>query len=317
MSANAWIEEGARFASDSPVNAMTVDVEDYFRCPLSRRHRRERLGAHARARQKRTPRVLDLFGRHGVHATFFTLGWVAERFPALSRGASWLRVTKSRVTASITRGSFTRSRRSSARMSSAPRSCLEDVTGGAVNGYRAASYSIGVVNLWALDVPQKPGIATARASIPSDTISTACPMRRASHFRVRAGGLLGAADHERECARSALAAAAAADSSASFLCRCRVGPAARRQPERSPAPASSIFIPGKWTPTAAHRGHRTQDAPASLSQSRRAWRRVWSDCCAISHWDRMDRVFGGRANERCVQVKLPRKRRRAHGGTLS
>ena len=68
------------------VNAMSVDVEDYFQVSAF-----DDVVARATWEQQEsrvvvnTHRLLDLFGRSDVTATFFVLGWVAERFPALVR----------------------------------------------------------------------------------------------------------------------------------------------------------------------------------------------------------------------------------------
>ena len=65
---------------------MTIDVEDYFQVSafddvVSRRHW-DSLETRVRIN---TMRLLEIFERHGVRATFFVLGWVAERFPNLLR----------------------------------------------------------------------------------------------------------------------------------------------------------------------------------------------------------------------------------------
>ena len=67
-------------------NAMTCDVEDYFQVQAFAGHiARDSWDAMAPRVERNTGRVLDLFARHGVHGTFFTLGWVAERYPGLIR----------------------------------------------------------------------------------------------------------------------------------------------------------------------------------------------------------------------------------------
>ena len=67
-------------------NAMTVDVEDYFQvAAFEHCIRREDWPRWPVRVEGNTRRVLELFERHGVHATFFVLSWVAERFPALVR----------------------------------------------------------------------------------------------------------------------------------------------------------------------------------------------------------------------------------------
>ena len=138
-------------------NVMSVDVEDYFQ-----------VGAFehtiARSDWDRWPcrveanitRILELFSRHRVQATFFTLGWIAERYPHVirnivaaghelaSHGYGHQRV--SHLSESEFREDVTRAK-----------GVLEDIAGTAVKGYRAPSFSIGVNNLWALDILQATG----------------------------------------------------------------------------------------------------------------------------------------------------------------
>lgn len=139
------------------VNAMTVDVEDYFQVsafePVVRREDWDR---HEWRVERNTERILEMFAAHGVHATFFMLGCVAERHPALvrrivaqghelaSHGFQHVRVTQQNPVEF--RADVERTKK-----------LLEDVAGCAVNGYRAASYSIGANNLWALDVLREAG----------------------------------------------------------------------------------------------------------------------------------------------------------------
>lgn len=133
-----------------PVNAMTVDVEDYFQVSAFESHISRQHWEHLPRRvEHNTHRILDLFAAHQVQATFFTLGWVAERHPALigrivadghelaSHGYSHVRAT--RQTPAEFRDDVIRTK-----------ALLEDLGSVAVRGYRAASYSIGAGNLWAL-----------------------------------------------------------------------------------------------------------------------------------------------------------------------
>lgn len=99
---------------------------------------------------------MDIFAANDVKATFFTLGWVAERYPELvkrivreghelaSHGYEHIRVTQQ------TREQFRQDIRKTKRL-------LEDIGGTEIKGYRAASYSIGRENLWALDVLAEEG----------------------------------------------------------------------------------------------------------------------------------------------------------------
>ena len=68
------------------INAFTVDVEDYFQVSAFENHiRRCRWGEYEGRVVANTHRILKLLDCHNVKATFFVLGWVAERYPALVR----------------------------------------------------------------------------------------------------------------------------------------------------------------------------------------------------------------------------------------
>jgi peptidoglycan/xylan/chitin deacetylase (PgdA/CDA1 family) len=68
----------------SVVNAMTIDVEDYFHVSVFDGILPRSAWATMESRVWRnTERLLDIFSEHDVNATFFVLGWVAERFPDL------------------------------------------------------------------------------------------------------------------------------------------------------------------------------------------------------------------------------------------
>lgn len=150
----------ARSESSEPghlINAMTVDVEDYFQVSAFERHIRREDWDRLECRVERnTERILALFDSRGVRATFFMLGWLAERYPQLvrrivdgghelaSHGYSHVRVTQQQP--GQFRGDVSRTKK-----------LLEDISGVPVRGYRAASYSIGASNLWALDVLREEG----------------------------------------------------------------------------------------------------------------------------------------------------------------
>jgi polysaccharide deacetylase family protein (PEP-CTERM system associated) len=166
---------------------MTVDVEDYFQVsafePFIRRSDWERL---PRRVERNTARILDLFGEAGIHATFFTLGWVAERHPELirrmvneghevaSHGFEHTRVTNQgpeEFRADVRR----------------TRALLEDIAGVSVTGYRAASYSIGRDNLWALDVLQEEGYRYSSSIYPINHDLYGMPEAPRFAFRVNGG----------------------------------------------------------------------------------------------------------------------------------
>jgi len=144
--------EHQRFASDKPRNAMTVDVEEHFQvAAFERQVQRGDWEQFPTRVAGNTGRVLDLFSEHHVHATFFVLGWVAERHPELiqrmirdghevaSHGYDHTRATQ------LDREAF---RQDVVRT----KGILEDATGRPVRGYRAPSYSITSKTLWALEI---------------------------------------------------------------------------------------------------------------------------------------------------------------------
>jgi polysaccharide deacetylase family protein (PEP-CTERM system associated) len=144
-------------AESVPVNAMSVDVEDWFQVSAFAGHidRGAWAGLPHRV-EKNVDRILALFSRSGVRATFFTLGWVAERYPHLVRRIAsaghevashgWSHVRVSDQEEDTFRSDVVRTK-----------SLLEDITGASVLGYRAPSYSIGRNNLWALRVLDETG----------------------------------------------------------------------------------------------------------------------------------------------------------------
>ena len=144
-------------AKSEIVNAMSVDVEDYFQVSafdtvVSRASWDTR---ESRVVQN-TDRLLDLFARQGVRATFFVLGWVAERFPALVRdiAARGHEIASHgyhhQLLYTLTPEQFRDDVRSA-------KAALESASGGSVVGYRAPSFSIITSSLWALDVLMEEG----------------------------------------------------------------------------------------------------------------------------------------------------------------
>ncbi len=133
-------------------NVMTVDVEDYFQVQAFAgcidRADWDKLPRRVEAN---TDRILAQFDRAGAKATFFTLGWIAERHPALVRRI----VAAGHELASHgydhTRADAQDPATFAADIRKAKR-ILEDVGDCAVIGYRAATFSIGARNPWAFDV---------------------------------------------------------------------------------------------------------------------------------------------------------------------
>jgi polysaccharide deacetylase family protein (PEP-CTERM system associated) len=148
------------------VNGLSVDVEDWFQVGAFENtiSRADWDGLELRVGDN-VARILDLFDEAGVKATFFTLGWVAER----NRAAMQSIVNRGHELAShgydhtrvftLTRNQF------SADLAKA-RSILEDASGKAVTGYRAPSFSIDARNPWAHEVLAEHGYAYSSSVAP-------------------------------------------------------------------------------------------------------------------------------------------------------
>jgi polysaccharide deacetylase family protein (PEP-CTERM system associated) len=134
------------------VNAMSVDVEDYFQVSaFDRIVSRAGWATYESRVVRNTDRLLEVFDSAGIHATFFVLGWVAERFPALVRQISAMghevasHGYNHQLLYTLTPQQFREDVRSA-------KTALECITGHPVRGYRAPSYSIVESSLWALDI---------------------------------------------------------------------------------------------------------------------------------------------------------------------
>ena len=135
----------------APPNAMTVDVEDYFHVQAFAAHiDRDSWGQRESRVVANTQHLLRLFDEFGVHATFFVLGWVAEREPALVKEIQ-ARGHEVACHGYSHRLVYTQTPKEFADETRRAKNILEDLTGTPVLGYRAASYSIIRKSLWALD----------------------------------------------------------------------------------------------------------------------------------------------------------------------
>jgi len=143
--------EALRWHADETVNALTIDVEDYFQvsafAPFIERADWDRIPCRAEAN---VMRILGWLDAHGAKATFFTLGWIAERHPAIVREI----VARGHELAShgyAHRRASDQSRADFVDDIVRSKALLEDLGGVTVRGYRAPSFSINQDNLWALD----------------------------------------------------------------------------------------------------------------------------------------------------------------------
>lgn len=146
--------------------AMSVDVEDYFQVwAFSGVIKRASWDGFAFRAGDSTRRCLDLFDRHNTKATFFTLGWIAERDPSLvreivARGHELAShgYDHTKVSAQ-TRAEFLADVKKT-------KALLEDISGADVKGYRAAGFSISRDTPWAHEVLAEAGHAYSSSTHP-------------------------------------------------------------------------------------------------------------------------------------------------------
>ncbi len=147
-------------------NALSVDVEDYFQVgAFETVIDRADWGAWPHRVERNTKAVLDLFAESKVKATFFTLGWVAKRYPQLIRdivGAGheiashgWDHQRVFTLTAPEFRADI-----------GAARATIEDAAGVAVTGYRAPSFSIDARTPWAHPILAEEGYSYSSSVAP-------------------------------------------------------------------------------------------------------------------------------------------------------
>ncbi|NKI95553.1 XrtA system polysaccharide deacetylase [Rhizobacter sp. SG703] len=147
-------------------NALTVDVEDYFQvsalAPFIARDRWDSIPCRVEAN---VDRLLNRFADNHAKATFFTLGWIAERYPQVVRRI----VADGHELASHGYGhqrASELSREAFAQDVTRAKRILEDIAGVPVIGYRAPSFSIGTDNLWAFDVLKEAGYVYSSSVYP-------------------------------------------------------------------------------------------------------------------------------------------------------
>ncbi len=152
--------------TQSLTNALTIDVEDYFQVSAFAPHI-DRLDWSSRECrvERNVGRILDMLAKRQIKATFFTLGWIAERYPALIRQIA----DHGHEVASHGYGH----ERASDQTEKAfyadihlAKIILEDLCDVEVKGYRAPSFSIGKGNLWAFDCLERAGYRYSSSVYP-------------------------------------------------------------------------------------------------------------------------------------------------------
>ena len=147
-------------------NALTVDVEDYFHVSaLAPSIERSSWTSRESRVVGNTKRLLELFDQFGAKGTFFVLGWVAERYPQLVTDIA-RRGHEVACHGLSHRLVYEQSPEEFREETQHAKKVLEDITGAAVLGYRAASYSIVRESLWALDILVELGFAYDSSIFP-------------------------------------------------------------------------------------------------------------------------------------------------------
>lgn len=152
---------------DPPIrNALSVDVEDYFQVQALAGAYDLSAWENCPSRvEANTDRLLEIFADAGARATFFTLGWIAERHAPMvrrivaaghelaSHGYNHRRVdaqTPEEFRADVRR----------------TKQILEDCAGVPVRGYRAATFSVGATTPWAFSILEEEGYAYSSSVYP-------------------------------------------------------------------------------------------------------------------------------------------------------
>jgi polysaccharide deacetylase family protein (PEP-CTERM system associated) len=147
-------------------NALSVDIEDWFQVgAFENTISRADWDSLEHRVEGNTDNVLGLFGESGVKATFFTLGWVAKRYPALMRRI----VDAGHEVASHGldhKRVFEMSAEEFAEDIDTAKKLLEDATGTKVTGYRAPSFSIDPRTPWAHGILAEKGYTYSSSVAP-------------------------------------------------------------------------------------------------------------------------------------------------------
>jgi len=171
-------------------NAMTVDVEDYFQVSAFdqqiSRDEWDRIPSRIRGN---IDRILALFEQENVRATFFTLGWVCEKFPEIVRAIADAghEIASHGHEHSRVR---TFSQEQFRKDVEGTRKRLEEISGTPVVGYRAPSFSIEQETLWAYDVLREAGYRYSSSVFPIQHDHYGLPNAPRFPFRMTSNGLM-------------------------------------------------------------------------------------------------------------------------------
>jgi polysaccharide deacetylase family protein (PEP-CTERM system associated) len=169
-------------------NALTIDVEDYFHVSAFRHLVPCAEWDHMESRVERnTHTVLELLEEFRLHATFFILGWVAERYPSLVRSIQaaghelGCHSYAHRLVYELTPDEFRADTRRAL-------CAIEDAAGLPVRAYRAPSFSITARSLWAFEILLEMGFTIDSSIFPAWNWLYGIPNAPRLPFRIRING---------------------------------------------------------------------------------------------------------------------------------
>ena len=166
-------------------DVVSVDVEDYFHAEaLARVAQRSQWDRYPCRVEGNTQRLLDLFAAHQVQSTFFVVGWVAERFPALVREivaaghelachSYWHRLI------------YQLNPKDFREDTQRAKDVIEQIAGLAIYGYRAPTYSIVASSLWALEILAELGFTYDSSIFPIHHDLYGIPSAPRAPFRIK------------------------------------------------------------------------------------------------------------------------------------
>jgi len=159
-------EKSARGPDGRQRNAMSVDVEEYFQVSaFAGTTRPAEWDSHESRVEQNIDAILAIFAEHGARATFFTLGWIAERHPEMIRRivAGGHEIASHGYQHVQVFDQSPDQFRTDVRRT---RAMLQEISGTAVRGYRAASFSIDARTLWAFEILAEEGYEYSSSIYP-------------------------------------------------------------------------------------------------------------------------------------------------------
>jgi polysaccharide deacetylase family protein (PEP-CTERM system associated) len=168
-------------------NALTIDLEDYYQVSaFSSGSVVDQWDNYPSRVEHNTARLLSIFHEAGARGTFFTLGWVAKKFPKLIREIADNN-HEIACHSNVHRSVHTMLAEEFREDTFVAKKLLEDITGTPVCGYRAPSFSITSTSLWAYEILMEMGFTYDSSVFPIKHPNYGWPHGPRFPFRIQAG----------------------------------------------------------------------------------------------------------------------------------